>query len=71
MTDIPKNAAIKKAIDIAGSQSELARRTQVRQSTVSKWLNGSDIGARYIPSIVTATDGKVTASELLNSVSRR
>ncbi|MDU7134929.1 MAG: YdaS family helix-turn-helix protein, partial [Enterobacteriaceae bacterium] len=61
MTDKPINSAIKKAIAIAGSQSELARRTQVRQSTVSKWLNGSEIGARFIPSIVTATDGKVTA----------
>jgi len=65
------NTVIKKAIGIAGSQSELARRTGVKQSTVSKWLSGSAIGARYIPSIVIATDGKVSAFELLNSVAKR
>lgn len=71
MSSVTRNNAIKKAIDIVGTQSELARRTGVGQSTISKWLAGAEIRSRYITSIVTATDGKVTAYELLNSVSRR
>ncbi|MFN1150250.1 transcriptional regulator [Serratia liquefaciens] len=65
------NEAIKRAIGIAGSQTELARRAGVNQSTVSKWLNGAEIGSRFIRSIVIATDGKVSASEILNSISQR
>ena len=65
------NEAIKRAICIAGSQSELARKTGVNQSTVSKWLNGAEIGSRFIKSIVIATDGQVSASEILNSISHR
>ncbi|CAM6497228.1 transcriptional regulator [Klebsiella michiganensis] len=65
------NDAIKRAINIAGSQAELARKTGVNQSTVSKWLNGAEIGSRFIKSIVVATDGKVSAAEILNSISHR
>lgn len=65
------NEAIKRAICIAGSQTELARKAGVNQSTVSKWLNGAEIGSRFIKSIVIATDGQVSASEILNSISHR
>lgn len=62
------NLAIQRAITIAGSQTELARRVGTRQSSVSKWLNGAEISSRFITAIVTATDGKVSASEILNSL---
>lgn len=65
------NDAIKRAITIAGSQTELARKAGVNQSTVSKWLNGAEIRSRFIKSIVVATDGQVSASEILNSISHR
>ncbi|WLY35707.1 transcriptional regulator [Klebsiella pneumoniae] len=65
------NDAIKRAIGIAGSQTELARKTGVNQSTISKWLNGAEISSRFIKSIVVATDGKVSADEILNSISHR
>jgi predicted transcriptional regulator len=38
---VTTNEAIKRAIGIAGSQAELARKAGVNQSTVSKWLNGA------------------------------
>ncbi|MGE0968689.1 hypothetical protein ACQFN5_00865 (plasmid) [Klebsiella sp. WOUb02] len=49
----------------------MARKTGVNQSTVSKWLNGAEIGSRFIKSIVVATEGKVSAAEILNSISHR
>jgi DNA-binding transcriptional regulator YdaS (Cro superfamily) len=64
------NAVIKRAIEIVGSQSELARRVGTGQPSISKWLKGSEISARFIPSIVMATDGKVSAAELLNSIAK-
>lgn len=63
------NEIIKQAINIVGSQSELARKIGVNQSTVSKWLNGADIGSRFIKSISIATDGQISTSEILNSIS--
>ncbi|MGX8939491.1 transcriptional regulator [Symbiopectobacterium purcellii] len=64
------NAVIKRAIEIAGSQSELARRVGTGQPSISKWLKGSEISARFISSIVMATDGKISAAELLNSMAK-
>lgn len=64
------NPVIQKAIQIAGSQSELARRIGVDQSAVSKWLFGGGIRSHYIPAIITATDGQLSASEILNSLTK-
>lgn len=63
------NSVIKKAIDIAGSQKELARKVGVDQSAVSKWLRGGGIKSQYIPGIISATNGEITVSELIDSVS--
>lgn len=63
------NNSINKAISLVGSQTELARKVGVGQPTVSKWLNGSDIGARYIVRISVATKGQVSVEEILASVS--
>ncbi|MBK0003144.1 helix-turn-helix domain-containing protein [Erwinia sp. S38] len=62
------NLVIEKAIAIAGSQSELAKRVGVGQSTISKWLKGAEISSRYISSISAAADGKITPAEILSSL---
>ena len=55
-----------KAINILGSQSELARVLGVRQSVVHYWLNESKRGvpAEYCNPIEKATGGAVKASQL-------
>ncbi|MVF02766.1 transcriptional regulator [Serratia marcescens] len=63
------NIVIKRAISIAGSQKELARKVGVDQSAVSKWLRGGGIRSQYIPSLVSATNGQLTAIEIINSLS--
>lgn len=63
------NHAIKEAIDIVGSQQKLAFLVGTKQSTVSKWLRGSEIKARYIEKIELATKGKVSVYEILKSLS--
>lgn len=62
------NHVIEKAINIAGSQSDLAKQVGVGQSTVSKWLNGAEISSRYISALVKATNGEVTTEEILKSL---
>lgn len=62
------NNAIQKAIYIAGTQSVLADRVGVSQKTVHSWLYGASFSGRYITKIVKATQGKVTAAELMLSL---
>lgn len=64
------NHVIEKAILITGSQSELARRIGVGQSTVSKWLNGAEISSRYITAISAATEGQISQADILSSLER-
>lgn len=63
-----KNEAIKKAISICGSQVKLSQKCGVSQVSVSFWLNGGGINAKYIPRIVKATKGKVTEKQILHSL---
>lgn len=56
--------AIKKAVEICGNQALLAKACGVSQPTVFKWLNGALLDVKYIPSIISATNGKVTAEEI-------
>ena len=62
------NHVVGKAIDIAGSQSELAKRVGVGQSTISKWLSGAEISSRYISALEVATEGKISTIEILESL---
>ncbi|EPG5002501.1 transcriptional regulator [Klebsiella oxytoca] len=62
------NVVIKRAIEIVGTQSELARRVGADQSTVSKWLNGTPVSSRFISLLSEATEGQITASEILESI---
>ena len=58
-----KNEAIEKAISICGSQVKLSQECGVSQVSVSFWLNGGGINAKYIPRIV-----KVTEKQILHSL---
>lgn len=62
------NNVIHKAILIAGTQRELGQRVGVDQSAVSKWLRGGGIRSQYIPRIIAATGGQLTAAEIINSL---
>ncbi|MBL5899958.1 helix-turn-helix domain-containing protein [Lelliottia amnigena] len=62
------NRVIKRAISIVGSQKELAKKVGVDQSAVSKWLRGGGIRSQYIPGLVAATNGQLTAVEIIDSL---
>lgn len=54
-----------RAVSAIGSQQLLAERCGVSQQTVSLWLkNGSKMDVKYIPLIIQATNGEVTARDL-------
>ncbi|MEH8044260.1 helix-turn-helix domain-containing protein [Gallibacterium anatis] len=54
-----------RAVSVIGSQQLLAERCGVSQQTVSLWLkNGSKMDVKYIPLIIQATNGEVTARDL-------
>lgn len=59
------NKAIETAIDIAGSQQKLADLCGVSQPTVWRWLHGGGIDVRYVHPIITATNGKVVAQDII------
>ncbi|TKV06456.1 helix-turn-helix domain-containing protein [Citrobacter sp. wls619] len=65
------NPIIQKAIKIAGSQKELGARVGVSQKTVHAWLHGADFAGKYILPIVTATEGRISAYEILNSLHKQ
>ncbi|ABR74578.1 transcriptional regulator [Actinobacillus succinogenes] len=65
-----KNKVIEKAISICGSQASLSQKCGVSQVSVSFWLNGGGISAKYIPLIAKATDGKIGEIEILKSLTR-
>jgi DNA-binding transcriptional regulator YdaS (Cro superfamily) len=58
--------ALKRAVEIAGTQEALARLIGGKQTTISDWLNvpGRKINPRAALEIELALDGKVTAAEL-------
>lgn len=64
-----KNPVIERAIKECGSQYELANKVGVSQGAVCFWLNGGGIKGKYIPLIAQASNGKVTESEILQSLS--
>ncbi|MCS2161687.1 helix-turn-helix domain-containing protein [Scandinavium sp. H11S7] len=59
-----KNSAVEKAIAIAGSQKELAKRCGKAQSTICDWLNGNKrISPVHVPALVKAVEGEIQAHE--------
>lgn len=61
---VEKNPAVAKAIAIAGSQKELAKRCGKAQSTICDWLNGKKrISPVHVPELVNAVGGEILAYE--------
>ena len=50
-----ENSAIHRAVEIAGSQTKLARKIGVRQSDVWTWLQGRPVKADKVIAIEAAT----------------
>ncbi|MDD0824630.1 YdaS family helix-turn-helix protein [Mannheimia sp. AT1] len=65
------NKTIEKALSICGSRKVLAEKCGVSDMTVGNWLKGDGINGKYIQLISDATDGKVTVTEILSSLSER
>jgi DNA-binding transcriptional regulator YdaS (Cro superfamily) len=69
-------SALRRAVEIAGSQGQLAKRMRayftsrgidsaISQQTISYWLQSATlIDAMYWPAIEDATDGRVTRYDL-------
>jgi DNA-binding transcriptional regulator YdaS (Cro superfamily) len=56
---------IKQAVDIVGSQRELAQKIGKSQQSVSHWINGaSKIPAEDATAIEAATHGRITRAQL-------
>lgn len=58
-------SALQKAVEVAGSQAELARRIGKKQAHVWNWLHrDNEVPAEAAIPIETATGGKVTRHDL-------
>ena len=55
---------LKRAIAVAGSQADLARRINVVQQVVNNWLRRGNVPADYCPAIERATGGAVRCEDL-------
>jgi len=57
-----------RAIEIIGSQAELARRINVQPQAVTNWLNGKNMSPESAAAIERETGGKVRADQLVPTV---
>lgn len=62
------NPTIERAIQISGSQTQLAKDVGVTQKTISMWLYGAEIKAKYLPDIVKATGGAISIIQIIQSL---
>ena len=60
-----------KAIQINGSQQELARKIGVSQFTISRWLKGEGVNSKYIQALSDATKNEITVEELIKALDHR
>ncbi|AOF53695.1 transcriptional regulator [Rodentibacter caecimuris] len=63
------NEIIKRVLDECGGQKKLANFCKVKQPTVHRWLKGGGINGKYIHLIAKASNGKVTETDILRSLS--
>lgn len=64
MMDIEQsNDALARAISLVGSQEVFAKRMNVKQQTVSKWLKRGLVPAERIVDAELATEGKIPRQE--------
>ncbi|PHI36323.1 transcriptional regulator [Pseudoalteromonas sp. GCY] len=58
---------IKKAVEVVGGQTQVARLLKTKQSVVWHWVNRhGQAPAKYINKISKLTNGQVSVSELLS-----
>lgn len=57
-------SALQRAIEIAGSSAELARRCNVTRASLQGWKSPGRVPAERVLAIEEAVDGKVTRHEL-------
>lgn len=58
------NNPVQKAIEIAGTQAELAKRCGVWQQTISKWLYKGCVPFKSVEKVVVAINGQIPAEDL-------
>lgn len=59
-------SSVKKAVEIIGGQTKLARILDINQSAIAHWVNRhGQAPAKYIPRISELTNGQVSVHELL------
>ena len=58
-------------VALFGSQAEVARRLQLDRAVVSHWIKVGYVPARWGTEIELATDGRITASEIVAEASSR
>lgn len=61
--DMTKTEALQKAVDLAGSQSELARRIGVKPQNVSLWLK-AELPTEWVMPVARAIEFQVTPHDL-------
>ncbi|MEX4687693.1 helix-turn-helix domain-containing protein [Haemophilus influenzae] len=64
------NETINLAIQECGTQKKLANACGVTQGAVALWLKGGGINGKYIPLIAKASNGKVTETDILRSLTK-
>jgi DNA-binding transcriptional regulator YdaS (Cro superfamily) len=64
-----KDNPVQRAVKIVGSQAELARRCDVKQQSVWKWLKKGLVPAARVASVVKAVKGELSPEELCPTVS--
>ncbi|PKF60639.1 transcriptional regulator [Psychromonas sp. psych-6C06] len=57
--------AIEKAVDIIGTQTNVADILGVKQASVWNWIHRGRLPAKHIRSVAKATNHKVSVNELL------
>lgn len=57
-------SALQRAIVIAGSSAELARRCGVTRASLQGWKDGDRVPAERVLAVEAAVDGRVTRHEL-------
>jgi DNA-binding transcriptional regulator YdaS (Cro superfamily) len=55
---------VEKAIDILGSQANLARACRQRPQAITRWLREGRVPPKHAAAIESATDGAVTRHDL-------
>jgi len=60
--------ALQRAIEITGSQTELAAQLGVRVQVVNNWIRRGNVPPGYAPGIEAATGGAVKAEEICPAI---